>query len=363
MGKYYSLKNILSRNATYNFIFGERSNGKTFACLQYGVEQYAKNHKQFAVVRRWQDDFTGKRGATMFDALVSTGEISRLTKGTWTNVYYYGSRWFLCRFEEDQKGKTNRIIDETPFAYGFALTAESHDKSTAYPNITTVVFDEVITRNGYLPDEFVLFMNTLSTIIRDRDDVKIFMLGNTINKYCPYFDEMGLTHVPNMTQGEISVYTYGNTKLTVAVEYCKPNAAGKPSDHYFAFENPRLKMVTTGSWEIGIYPHCPIKYAPKDIIFNFFIIFQREILHCEVVSKDEHNFIFIHPKTTPLKDTDNDLIYTTEFSSRPNYRRKLTKPTTPFEKKIAAYFIRDKVFYSSNAVGEVVRNYLEWCNN
>ena len=39
----------------------------------------------------------------------------------------------------------------------------------------------------------LFFMNVLSTIIRDRENIKIFMLGNTVNKYCPYFDEMGLT--------------------------------------------------------------------------------------------------------------------------------------------------------------------------
>ena len=359
--KYYSLKNILSRNATYNFIFGERSNGKTYACLQYGLEQFTKGQKQFAIVRRWQDDFTGKRGATMFDALIANGEITKLTRGKWSGVYYYGSRWFLCRYEETAKGKQERIVDETPFAYGFALTSETHDKSTSYPNITTILFDEVLTRTGYLPDEFVLFANTISTIIRDRDDVKIFMLGNTVNKYCPYFDEMGLNHISDMKQGEIDIYTYGESKLTVAVEYCKPNAQGKPSDFYFAFDNPKLKMITGGAWEIGIYPHCPMKYAPKDILYNFFIIYQHAVLHCEVISKDGQTFIFIHPKTTPIQDNAHELIYTTDFDPRPNYRRKITKPSTPTERKIAQLFANDKVFYSSNAVGDVVRNYLEFC--
>lgn len=359
--KYYTLKNILDRNATYNIIIGERSNGKTYSVLKYGVEQYAASKKQIAIVRRWQDDFTGKRGATMFDALINNGEIARITKNEWTGVYYYSSRWFLCRYENTEKER-KRIVDETPFAYGFALTSETHDKSTSYPNITTIVFDEFLTRNGYINDEFVLFLNTISTIVRDRADVKIFMLGNTVNKYCPYFDEMGLKHVAEMKQGEIDVYKYGDSRLSVAIEYCKPNQHGKPSDFYFAFDNPKLKMITGGSWEIGIYPHCPVKYAPKHVIFTFFIVFNHDTLQCEVVSINELDFIFIHAKTTPLKDTENDLIYTTEFSPRPNYRRKLTRPTTDLERKLAAYFAADKVFYSTNTVGEIVRNYLMWCN-
>ncbi|MFV3037454.1 phage DNA encapsidation protein, partial [Klebsiella pneumoniae] len=96
-----------------------------------------------------------------------------------------------------------------------------HDKSTSFPDIDLIIFDEFLTNRLYLNDEFILFMNTVSTIVRRREDVKIYMLGNTVNKYCPYFAEMGLEHIPKMTQGTIDVYAYGNSDLTVAVEYCK----------------------------------------------------------------------------------------------------------------------------------------------
>ena len=51
--KFYSLDNILKKNATYNMIFGERSNGKTYSVLKYGIEQFFKNRGQIAIVRRW----------------------------------------------------------------------------------------------------------------------------------------------------------------------------------------------------------------------------------------------------------------------------------------------------------------------
>ena len=169
--KFYSLKRILERNAVYNMIIGERSNGKSYSVHEYAAEQFYKNGSQHAVVRRQQDDFTGKRGATMFDGIVNSGAIERITKGEWTGIYYYSSRWFFCRYED---GK--RVVNETPFAYGFAITSQEHDKSTSYPNVRTVLFDEFLTRGMYLPDEFVMFCNVLSTIIRQRTDVKIFML-------------------------------------------------------------------------------------------------------------------------------------------------------------------------------------------
>lgn len=354
--KYYSLKNILEKKAQYNIIFGERSNGKTYSVLRYALEQYAKTGEQLAIVRRWQDDFTGKRGATMFDALVANDEVSKLTGGLWTGVYYYASRWYLCKYDGDK-----RVVTDTPFAYGFSITSMEHDKSTAYPKITTVCFDEFLTRSSYLPDEFVLFMNVLSTIIRHRTDVKIFMLGNTVNRYCPYFKEMGLTHVKDMQPGDIDVYRYGDSDLTVAVEYTMPNKSGKASDMYFAFDNPKLSMITGGAWEIDIYPHCPVKYTPKEVIFTYFIQFAGDTLQCEVVMHEDLCFTFIHRKTTEIKDPEHDLVFSPEYSPRPNWRRKITSPVLPIEKRIASHYMTDKVFYADNEVGEIVRNYLMWC--
>lgn len=356
--KFYSLRQILTKEAQYNVIFGERSNGKTYSVLKYALEKFITSGEQLAIVRRWQEDFTGKRGLTMFDAIVANGEVEKLTKGVWTGVYYYGSKWFLCKTDEDS-GK--RITQDEPFAYGFSISSMEHDKSTSYPLITTICFDEFLTRTQYIADEFVLFMNVISTIVRHRTNVKIFMLGNTVNRYCPYFKEMGLTHIKEMKPGDIDVYRYGDTELTVAVEYTLPNKNGKESDLYFAFDNPKLSMITGGSWEIDIYPHSPCKILPKDIMFKYYISFNGEMLECQIVNKDGLDFTFVHRKTTELKDIENDLIYSTDFSPLPNWRRRLNKPTTRTEKKIASYYAKDKVFYSDNEVGEIMRNYLIWC--
>lgn len=357
--KYYSLKNILKKDAQYNVIFGKRSNGKTYALKEYGIKKFLENGEQMAYIRRQDTDFKGKLGATLFADIAQDGKIRKLSLGEWTDVYYYSSRWYLCRYDE----KGNRELSPEPFCYAFALSRMEHDKSTSYPKITTVCFDEFISRTIYLYDEFILFENVLSTIIRNRTNVKIFMLGNSINKYCPYFREMGLKHIKNQKQGTIDVYTYGDSGLKVAVEYVKDNAEqGKGSNVYFSFDNPSLKMITTGAWEIAVYPHCPVHYRPKDIAFTYFIKFDDSILQCEIVMTDNENFTFIHPKTTPLKDTENDMIYSQEYNALPNFHRKITRPQSKLENKIAWYYKTDNVFYSDNETGEIVRNYLKWCN-
>lgn len=360
--KYYSLANILEKEAYYNIIIGERSNGKTYAALEYGLRAAIEKGEQMAIIRRWQEDFRGKRGASMFDALVANNLVSEISGGEWTGIYYFAGRWYLCRYNE----RGERVQSETPIAYAFAIATMEHDKSTSYPGITTVVFDEFLTRSHYIPDEFIHFMNVLSTIIRDRDNVKIFMLGNTVNKYCPYFSEMGLTHIKEMKPGTIDLYTYGESKLSVAVEFTdNPDKDGKASDLYFAFDNPRLNMITGKGqiWEIAIYPHLPHKYKPKDILFTFFVQFNGDTLQLEVIQIDDMRFVFVHRKSGEIKNPDRDLVYTPDYSPRPNYRRKITTPLSTVEKRIYELFKADKVFYQDNETGEIMRNYMLWCLN
>lgn len=356
---HYDGTQILQMHAHYNIIFGERSNGKTYFALMQILTWWVKQKEAGAWLRRYQEDFVGKRGAALFKPLVDNGEIRLLTNDEWTTIYYFGSRWYLARYEE---GKI--IHEEEPLMYGFAISQMEHDKGNGFPMIKRIVFDEFITRNAYMRDEFILFLNCVSTIVRDRDDVIIFMLGNTVNKYCPYFDEMGLRHIRDMKQGTIDCYTVkqqnGKT-LKIAVEFCKPNTHGKKSDFYFAFDNPRLEMITKGIWEMEIYPHCPYRYRPKDVQFTYFIEFDSNLLQCEVVYVDNLCFTYIHRKTTPLKNPDTELIFSTRYDARPNWKRKITHPTTDIERKLMEFYATDKIFYQDNEVGEIVRNYLIWC--
>ena len=214
--EYYSLDRIKEFHAQYNLIFGKRSNGKTYAVLYEILKNYVEKGKQGAYLRRYREDFIGKRGQTLFNSLAASGAIRELTGGKWEMVKYSSSQWFLAK----KSKKDDKIItDAVPFCYGFSLASMEHDKSTSYPDITTIVFDEFISRIGYLPNEFVTYMNVLSTIIRQRDDVKIYMLGNTVNKYCPYFAEMGLGHIEEMEAGKrVLIVAHGNS-LRALVKY------------------------------------------------------------------------------------------------------------------------------------------------
>lgn len=358
--KFYRLDNILSYNADYNIIYGERSNGKTTAVLEYALDDYIASGytNQLAIVRRWEEDFKGKNGQQMFESIVAMGWVEEKTRGRFNSIYYYSQRWYLCKYDEngDRAAKM-----EEPFAMGFSIGSEEHYKSTSYPNIKTVLFDEFITRQYYLPEEFVRFQNLLSTIIRLRNDVKIFMCGNTINKFCPYFAEMGLSGVKKQEKGTIDLYTYGESELKVAVEYSDFSGKKKVSNKYFAFNNPKLNMITHGGWELDLYPHLPEKYTPQDVVYFFYIVFDNEKLQGNIISKGDRTFLYIHRKTTPIKEDNKQLVYQQTVDYRRNYRTNILKAFTKVEMFISKLFNMKKVFYQDNEVGELVNNYLKWC--
>ena len=353
--KFYSLTPILEKNADYNVIFGERSNGKTYAVLEYGLKRYLQTGEQMAYIRRWREDLRGKRADSLFANHVNNGLIEKLTGGKFNEVFYMSGKWWLSSYNPETK---KRIPDDKPFCFGFCLSEQEHDKSSSFPGVTTIVFDEFLTRRYYLPDEFMLFMNVLSTIIRQRDNVKVFMLGNTVNKYCPYFAEMGLKQVGVMEQGTIDIYRFGEHGATVAVEYTASVVKHKASNKYFCFDNQNLEMITGGKWELAVYPHLPVKYKPKDVEFVYFIVFGDVILQANVIQVEDQNFTYIHAKTTPIKDPEESLIYSLEMNGKPNYKRRLISTATELERRIAMYYATDKVFYQNNEIGEIVRNYI-----
>lgn len=365
--EYYTLKDINSRKAQYNMIIGQRSNGKTYSILYKILENYANNGKQGVYLRRFDDAIKPSKVGTLFNDIIASGDLKRLFKhnGEWTGVRYYNRCFYLTktniRKTKDGEDKEEIITDKKPFLFCMALTEDESLHGMKYPDVTTLFFDEFLTRRYYLPNEFVIFENAISTVKRKRTDLVIYMAGNTINKYCPYFDEMGLNHIRKQQQGTIEVYTYGDSDLKVAVEYCGAVKKNKKSDAYFAFDNPKLKMITGGAWEFDIYPHLPVKYKYEDINYTYFINFDNEIYQCEIISKDQDLFTYIHRKTTPVRKSD-DIIFSKNAESSVYKRSRISKPIDRIGKLIWSFFVSEKVFYQDNNVGESIRNYLLWSN-
>ena len=97
--------------------------------------------------------------------------------------------------------------------------------------------------------------------------------------------------------------------------------------------------------------------------FSYFIEFENNLLQCDIVNVENDIFTFIHQKTTPLKNNDKDYVYSVVHKSGYNWSRRITKPSNKLEQVIYKFFADEKVFYQDNEIGEIVRNYILWCNS
>lgn len=322
-------------------IVGERSNGKTYACLEYALDNFFKKGEEFVYLRRWNDDVKTKRMQTLF-----TPFKDYLEKRNGKVIFKSGVFYFVDLDSEE----------ETVMAYALSISEVEHMKSSSYENVTTVIFDEFLTRRVYLVNEFVSFMNVLSTIIRKRENVIIFMLGNTVNRYCPYFSEMGLKNIEHMKQGTIDLYKY-SSGMTVSVEYCSNLNKVKKGSSYFAFDNPDLKMITEGKWELGIYPHVSWRLYSENIFYSFVISFNDKLYQGDLYNDDNGIYIFIHDKTTPIKQ--GSLVFSLESVPDVLYNVSVFTGGNKVLNLIKNLFLNNKVFYQDNSVGDSINNYLK----
>lgn len=367
--EFYSFNKLIKKcpEAKYYMVFSKRSNGKTYDGIHRILEDYVKSgySHEGVYIRRHEKDIAGKAGERIFKNLecnkFGVNEVERLTDGKFDRIIKYGRDIYLARYDEELD---KNIKDSKPFCHMLDISTAGSTKSQGYPFVYTIFFDEFIDINGfYLLDEFVLFMNLISTVVRQDAKVTIFMAANAVSPYCPYFREMGLKHVRDMKAGDIDIYEY-DKGLRVAVEYAASEDGEEvsyDSDMYFAFDNPKLNMITKGTWAINSYPHRPVKFTIKDILFTYFIKFEENIYQCEWVLKGNDYFTFIHVKTTDFQKEEKDLIYDTEPSSLYMHSNNILAPKNDLERHVKWFFEMNRVFYQDNEVGEGIMNYLNWC--
>ena len=259
---YYSLKPILDKNGDINVIWGQRSNGKTFSTLKFALENYKKTKRTFVYVRRWAEDISVKNMAKLFTPL----PIDKIFGPNRIITFAKGAFW-LCDKED---------TDFEPEVLGWAicLNQVAHTKSQTFAKAQIIILDEFLQLKSerVLRDEFDAWEQTLSTVLRTTNDAKIFILGNSVSKYSPYFTPYGVDP-NNIKQGEIQEILLPNEEgnpTKVVAEYCKYNSkVGKKTSKYVRGS----KMAKTGEWEIeevANIPHADNEEAHELLLCTMF---------------------------------------------------------------------------------------------
>lgn len=169
---YYNYDKLFSYNFLLAFIVGERGVGKSFGAKVAVLNKFLKNGEEFVYVRRYKT------------------ELDSALNNFWGDLQSNGY------FEDyDLKVKKNKMV--TKFTcngevcgYAVALSTSNIMKSTAFPKVKTIVFDEYMLDNTgtyrYIKGEVTMMLDLIETIGRLRD-VQVIFLGNNTNFYgCPY---------------------------------------------------------------------------------------------------------------------------------------------------------------------------------
>lgn len=355
--KYYDRTAIDETNASYRLIIGQRSNGKTYSVLKTIIEQYFAEGKRSAYIRRYSEEIMPKNCQLLFSQPSLIQLIIDLSGGEYNGTFYRANCFYFAFYDEDGKKQKQ---DPIPFCITRSVNCWETTKGQDAGELHLLCYDEFMTRSGYLSDEFVKFCNLLSSLIRDRKDCVIYMLANSVNKYCPYFEEMGLQDVDKMEQGEIRVYTYNNSDLKVAVEYCATvEATKKTANKYFAFENAQLAMITSGAWEIKNYSRAPYPLHEEDIFKRFYIKFGGQLICGEIILRAPDLFIFFRRQTKDIEIDELTPYYSAEFSTSVCHVRFLKDCPTELHKLIKDLIVKNSMCFATNEVGEIVRNWLQ----
>lgn len=362
--RYFTTDRIKSKGADFNIVVGERSNGKSTAVLLDIVEDWYVNRRAGGVIRQMELDIMGARGLAVFNYIVAGGHIARLTNDEWSGVKYVSRAWFLTK--ETVDGET--ITEKEPFAYAFALTQSSHHKSLSYPNIGTILFDEFIPETGtYIPDEVARFQSLLSTIVRGRGDVRIYLVANTVSWNSPYLRKYTRKGIQHMKPGDLEEYDFKKVTasgseivMKVAVEYCESTAksGGKASDKYFIIDDERAKMIVDGQFAIPPYPKCPHAFSSRNVKFTAWITTDDgKLLRLRVIRVQRELFALVESVPADYlgyADERRDLFYSMEFTSRRNHFVSVLHPSALSTRTgiIAGLLVGARVFFSTIEAGE-----------
>ena len=167
---YIDTHKILSYGSFLNFIVTSRGFGKTFGFLDFCASNFIKsNHEnQFIYLRRFKTE-TAKASPTLFDKIKLQDKYKK------HNLYTKGSKAY---------------IDDEVAGFIIPLSQAQTFKSVNFSKVKYIIFDEFILEPGhnhYIENEVELLLGFIETVMRNRDDVRVFCLGNAVTQVNPYF--------------------------------------------------------------------------------------------------------------------------------------------------------------------------------
>lgn len=311
--KYYSYKNgILQHDFDYNFIVGGRSNGKTTGYqLEVALPNYLNDKEQFVKIVRTNDDTVPLLNEDWIDI-----NVKNKLKNKGLTYVYYRKTFYIGLIKDYEDYGLKKFVQEKADVWGYVipLSQQARYKSSDRSKVSTIVFDEfaIADEYMYLPNEVEQLMSLISTIIRSRDNVKVFFIGNALSLKNPYFDYFGID-ASKLKSGNIYSFAqcgdefkeyakvgldfvemiYSNESDIPKLLRVSGNAQATTLDRYVLPNN----IIKTNDW---------LYYCLKNKKFNDYYYIKNVIAWIRETDIDENNIDF---DRLPKYDTVLEIIY------------------------------------------------------
>ena len=341
---HYNLDNIDKLGARFNIIYGERSNGKSYQVKhKKGVEKYLKTGRRFILMRRWKEEITSEKIEQYFQDV----DVAKLTDGKFNCITLYRKCLYLSIYD-NETGKTKRF---DKIGYVVALSTEQNYAGASYLDVDDIIFEEFMSRSIYMANESNKLMNFYATVDRKRLTTRLWLVGNTISRVCPYIYDWGLHEViSSQKQGtikEIIINGVDDEKIKIAVEYCK--STGQSSGTI----GTNAEMINTGAWETSPQPHLPKSYKEYQVLFRFGFQYQNFRFLSEYLMDKETKEVcwFIRPHYKEF--TDNLIVFSDTIKMSKLWQRDIYNISIKNEKlrDLFMSFKENKIFYATDLCG------------
>ena len=337
MSRYYNVNNILSHDCLFNFIITGRGYGKTYGFTKWCIKRYIKTKEQFVYARRQKNELENVN--IFFNALEKDEEFANYE-------FTVAGMTGYIREKSDEEVNTNtwEII-----CYFVNLSTQASFKSTPFPDVTTIIFDEFIIdttsgKQNYLKNEPRLLLEMYSTIARpgsNHPKVRLFCLGNNLSIVNPYFtyfnikitkqyglfkarDNKLLVHLAKTSEEfKTSVQQTDFYKIIADTEY-----ADYSIDNTSLTDNTNMIRKRSGNYR------------------GWFNVVINDILLGIWYNIDE-DYLYIDKTKVPEDASEVTKTYNINFeNSNPAWNRVGSLKRSYWSKMVKDYYLTNNVFYS-----------------
>lgn len=349
----YDIFHIPWQRTAYTMLISKRGVGKTTSVMLLGLILFKLYGVQIQYIRQADDMTAPKYAQELMGTILACGYIEKLTSGRWNYAVYHAKRWVYANIDDNGK-----VVEKSDLHFCYTLSIDhSYDYKSNYnaPRGDMIIFDEFIGKR-YYPNEFIYFLDILSTIIRKRTGVPIVMLSNAVDEYSEYFDEFEINEeVRQMKRGDCRICeSSGGTRIYVEMINHHDKNAARLNREYFGFKNPRLYAITgEGEWNVPLCKHYDIEDEPQILDRTHYIKMGLNLLAIELCYSDKYGYhVRAHKATKIYKDS---IVYTMDLIDDKRYRKG--RGWSKYDKFIWTLLQRDLWHYATNSEKNFVDKY------